>query len=138
MAVEYEEVLEYLESQQIEIPESLVRRLIRRVESKQDCFDKNGYTEDDVYFITIYLVAMLALFSADGRIKSQSAPSGASRSFDFGTLGERWKALSSAIRLADPKGCVLDLTPANPDAKNCALFISPGVGRGRQRCLGDE
>lgn len=127
MAVEMEEVLEFLEAQQIELPESLVKRLVARVNSKSECFEKHGYSEDDIYFITIYMVALLGLVSYDGRIRSQAA-NGASRSFAFGTLGERWKSLTGLLNGVDPNGCVNDLIPPNPDKKAyCAIFVSPGV-----------
>jgi hypothetical protein len=127
MSVTIEEVQEYLTTQQIEIPASMLARLIARVAKFQECFDANGYDENDVYFIHLYLVAMLALFGADGRIRSQAAPNGASRSFQFGTLGERWSALRTMLMQLDPKACTWGLIPANPDSRaNCALFVSPG------------
>lgn len=122
-----EEIKEYLDTQMIAIPSGMLKRLIARIDKFKDCFDKNGYDENDIYFIYIYLVAMLGLFGADGRIRSQGAPNGASRSFQFGTLGERWKALNGLLVGVDPAGCVSSLIPKDPDQKaHCALFVSPG------------
>lgn len=128
MSVTIEEVQEYLESQQIELPASMLNRLIARIAKYEECFEKNGYDENDIYFIYMYLLTMFGLFGADGRIRSQGAPNGASRSFEFGKLGERWKAISSLLAQVDPAGCVTGLIPPDPDKKaHCALFVSPGV-----------
>lgn len=128
MSVTLEELREYLDTQQITVPDSMLTRMIARVAKFEQCFVDNNYDENDVYFIYCYLLAMLALFGADGRVRSQGAPSGASRSFQFGSTGERWTQLNGLLRELDPAGCVSSLIPADPDKKaNCALFISPGV-----------
>lgn len=128
MAVTLEEVQEYLENQQIELPASMITRLMSRIAKFDECFEKHGYDENDVYFIYMYLLTMFSLFGADGRIRSQGAPNGASRSFDFARLGERWKALSSLLAQLDPHGCIAGLIPPDPDKKaHCALFVSPGA-----------
>lgn len=125
--VTIEEIKEYLSGQMIEIPDGMLRRLMAKIDKFSECFEKNGYDENDIYFIYLYLIAMLGLFGADGRIRSQGAPNGASRSFQFGTLGERWKALRSMLLTVDPAGCISSLIPPDPDKKvNCALFVSPG------------
>lgn len=127
MSVTLEEVQEYLEAQQIVIPESMLRRMIARIAKFEQCFADNGYDENDIYFIYMYLLTMLNLFGADGRIRSQGAPNGASRSFEFAKLGERWKALRDLLLQLDPAGCVAGLIPPDPDKKvHCALFVSPG------------
>lgn len=129
MAVTLEEVREYLDSQQINMVDRMVTAIIAKVQAKEPCMTGAGYSDDDVYLLTCYLAALMALSSSsDGRIRSQSAPSGASRSFHYGSTGERWTALSDAVKSLDPAGCVIDLIPKNPDKKaRCALFISPGV-----------
>lgn len=129
MAVTIEEVREYLDTQQLTMVDRMIQATINKVASKQPCMDGAGYTDDDVYLLTCYLVGLMALTtSGDGRIRSQSAPSGASRSFHFGSVGERWKALSEAVKSLDPAGCVIDLIPKNPDKKvHCGLWVSPGV-----------
>jgi hypothetical protein len=128
MSVTLEEVKEYLATQQIELPDSMLARMIARIAKYEQCFADHGYDSNDIYFIYCYLLALLALFGADGRVRSQGAPSGASRSFFFGSTAERWKQLSSLLAALDPEGCVSSLVPPDPDKKaNCALFISPGA-----------
>lgn len=129
MAVTIEEVKEYLAEQRLTLPDGMLTRLLSKVGRLQDCFDKHSYDEDTVYFITVYLVALVAtVSSADGRIKSQSAPSGASRSFDYMSLSDKWQSLYNLLRGVDPHGCTAALVPRNPGKKaNCALFVSPGV-----------
>lgn len=124
-----EEIQAELGQSGIKISDTMLRLLIGRIDKYQECFDRNGYDELSVFMIYVYLSSMAGLFGADGRIRSQSAPSGASQSFDLGTLGQRWKALSDLLKLYDPNGCVAGLIPADPDKKaNTALFISPGPG----------
>lgn len=128
MIVTIEEIEEYLETQQIVLPRSMLERLAARIAKYEECFTLNKYDENDVYFIYMYLLTMFSLFGADGRIRSQGAPNGASRSFEFGKLGERWKALSSMLAQLDPAGCIAGLIPPDPDKKaHCALFVSPGA-----------
>lgn len=113
----------------INISDTMLRLIIKRIDKYQECFERNGYDELAVFMIYVYLSSMLGLFGSDGRVRSQSAPSGASQSFDFGTLGQRWKALSNLMRTYDPEGCVAELIPEDPDKKdNCGLWISPGPG----------
>lgn len=112
----------------INISDTMLRLLIKRIDSYSECFERHGYDELSVFMIYVYLSSLIGLFGADGRIRSQSAPSGASQSFDLASLGSRWKALSDLLRMSDPEGCVADLIPPNPDSKGAALFISPGPG----------
>ena len=127
MAVTIEEIQTELSGQQIVMSDFVLTRLLAKVQAQEVCMRANNYSEDDIDLIYVYLLTMMGLFGADGRIRSQSAPSGASQSFQFGSLGERWKALSDVLRGLDPEGCIASLIPPDPDKKaHCALFVSPG------------
>ena len=122
-----EEIQAELGQSGIKISDTMLRLLIARIDTYQECFDRNGYDELSVFMIYVYLSSMVGLFGVDGRIRSQTAPSGASQTFDLATLGQRWKALSDLLRMYDPEGCVSPLIPPDPDKKsNVALWISPG------------
>jgi len=130
MAVTIEEVREYLDSQKLEVTDGMLTRIMSKVAALQPCFDSHGYSDDDVYFITIYLCALLVLVgSGDGRIRSETSPSGASRSFAINATSERWKGLRDMLRIYDPNNCAGPLIPPDPAKKyHCALFVSPGAG----------
>lgn len=113
----------------IKISDTMLNLLIKRIDKYQECFERNGYDELSIFMIYVYLSSLVGLFGTDGRVQSQTAPSGASQSFKFGELGQRWRSLSDLLKVYDPNGCVTDLIPADPDKKdNCALWISPGPG----------
>lgn len=122
-----EEIQAELGQSGIKISDTMLRLLIGRIDKLNECFERNGYDELSIFMIYVYLSSMVGLFGVDGRIRSQSAPSGASQSFDLQTLGQRWKALSDLLRMYDPEGCAASLIPPDPDKKvTAALWISPG------------
>lgn len=127
MAITLEELKEELALMQITMTDGMLTRLMARIDKFQACFDEHEYDEATVYMIYVYLISLLALFGQDGRVRSQGAPSGASRSFFFAELGQRWRALSDLLKGLDPYGCISGLIPPDPDNdSNCALYISPG------------
>lgn len=128
MAVTIDEVKDELARQQLSMSDRMLSSIMAKVAALQPCFDSHGYSEDDVFLITVYIASLMAVVTADGRIRSQSGPSGASRSFQFASLGERWRSYVSLLEGVDPYGCSKPLVPKNPDQKyRCALFVSPGV-----------
>ena len=131
MAITFEDAQEYLASQNIELPDIILRAIVGKVNRLDECFNSDpAYPEDDIVLLSAYLVALLSVMSADARIRSQTAPSGASQSFALSDIDERYKSYVNMISTMDPKGCAAGIIPANPAGSNCALFISPGVGCG--------
>lgn len=129
MAVTDQEVRDELKLRQLTMTDRMLRSIMAKVEALQPCFDRHGYSEDDVFLITVYICSLIATVNgSDGRIKSQSAPSGASRSFEFGSMSDRWNSLVNLLKGVDPYGCTVKLVPRDPSKKaRCALFVSPGV-----------
>lgn len=129
MPVTAEEVREELQLRQLTMTTRMLSSIMAKVEALQPCFDKHEYSEDDVFLITVYLCSLIATVNgSDGRIKSQSGPSGASRSFEFASMSDRWNSLVNLLRGVDPYGCTASLVPRDPSKKaRCALFVSPGV-----------
>lgn len=129
MDITLEELKAELALSQITMSDAMLTRLMARIAKFQPCFDEHGYDEATVYMIYVYLITLLSLFGQDGRVRSQGAPSGASRSFFFAELGQRWRALRDLLNGLDPAGCISGLIPPDPDnTSNCALWISPGPG----------
>lgn len=130
MAVTPEDIQEELKMRQLQMTNRMLLAVMAKVTALQPCFDSHGYSEDDVFLITVYLCSLIATVNgADGRIRSQAGPSGASRSFHYLSIGERWKSLVNLLKGVDPFGCTDELVPKNPEKKaNCALWVSPGAG----------
>lgn len=133
MSATLDEVKAYLAQQQLTLPDVMIQRWMNKIDALSPCFIGGGYSDDDVWFIYMYTLALIALVSAgDGRVRSQGAPNGASRSFAFGSLGDSWRGYKNLLATVDPNGCVDGLLPKNPDKKyRCAMFVSPGVNEGQ-------
>lgn len=126
MALTIEEADQYLRSMNVVLPSVMLRLLFGRLSSLELCMNGAGYDQDTQDLIKLYVISMLGALSVDGQISSQSAPSGASRSFRYGALSDRYKSILNQLRILDPSGCSTGLLPSNPVEANCALFISPG------------
>lgn len=121
--ISLEQAKAYLAELGYEIPDAILGCLITTAERIQDCLDANGYpacTQDLIYY---YLVGMLAISNGARRIKSQAAPNGASRSFDY--PADQLKQLRQMLRVLDPAGCSTSLQPADPNSA-AAMFIGLG------------
>lgn len=129
MVITFEDAQEYLSGQGINLPAILLRAIVARINRLEPCFIGGGYLEEDIALLGMYLVGLLGLVSADGRIRSQSAPSGASQSFFFADMDERYRSYLGQIGGLDPDGCAGSIIPPNPTGSSCALFISPGVSQ---------
>jgi hypothetical protein len=71
------------------------------------CLDGAGYDDCTAKLILMYAAALMATSSGARRIKSQGAPSGASRSFDYGDDSITWlrDSLAGSIPAAAPVSC---------------------------------
>ncbi len=100
------------------------------LDSITDCLEVN-YPGDECRQSAILLYAALLLStSTSGRyVTSQSAPSGASQSFAYGT--KPWSTLYNQMRLLDPAGCTGDLV-ADPN-ETAKPFVK--VVTGSPRCF---
>lgn len=117
------EAREYLSQLGLTIPDAMLTALITRISSIDGCIAQ--YPADVQTLIQYYLVGLLAITSGGRRIRSQSAPSGASQSYSYGTLVEQQRQLVNALRLIDTEGCANDLIPAEPGPR---AFL--GVAKG--------
>lgn len=104
---------QYLDGVGITIPDFMLEALLEQANSVQECLELH-YTPATATLIQAYLLALFALGQGDKYISSQTAPSGASRSFRYANFGDRWKASVSLLSKADPFGCTSHLVPADP------------------------
>ncbi|HFF8969439.1 DUF7370 family protein [Serratia marcescens] len=127
-----EKAKEYLESQGITLPDFVLDALVEQVNSIQDCLDAN-YPASTALLIQLYLLGIMGLGQGDKYISSQTAPSGASRSFRYQSFSDRWKGALNLLRGLDKKGCATGLVPPDPTNK---AFAGVWIGKGGCMCGG--
>lgn len=116
---------EYLAAQGIDLPAFVVVALLDGFEDLLDCLEAN-YPDGTVMLIQLYLLQLLALAQMGRNISSQTAPSGASRSFRYNSLGDQWRATLSLLRSLDKAGCTNDLVPEDPfPVAHAGMWIAP-------------
>lgn len=86
------------------VPDAVLQLLIDQVSAAATCMDGAGYTEGLQKLLLIYAVARMAALSGARKLSSQSAPSGASRSFAYDSAGT--DHLYSQILSWDKNGCL--------------------------------
>lgn len=119
------QVKQYLSSQGIDnVPDFILEAWIGELGAIKDCLD--GYSVSTALLIQAYLIALFALAQGDKYISSQSAPSGASRSFRYQSFSDRWNGQLALLRKADKNGCTSDLIPANPNSANGGIWLARG------------
>lgn len=132
--VTIEEATEYLSSVGIELPNFVLQALVDQANSIQECLDAH-YPASTALLIQLYLLALMGLGQGDKYISSQTAPSGASRSFRYQSFTDRWKASVNLLRGLDKYGCATALIPADPTATPAFA----GIWIGKVGCMcGDK
>ncbi|ADU69433.1 hypothetical protein [Pantoea sp. At-9b] len=86
------------------VPDVVLQLLIDQVNATSSCMDGAGYSESLQKLMLIYAAARLAALSGARKIASQSAPSGASRSFTYDSAGTDY--LYKQLLAWDTNGCL--------------------------------
>lgn len=121
-----EQAKEYLDSVGINLPSFILDALVEQANSIEMCLSAN-YSPATALLIQSYLIGLMALAQGDKYISSQSAPSGASRSFRYGSFADRWKGSLGLLRGLDKNGCTSALIPADPTQQAFAgIWIAKG------------
>lgn len=108
-------------------PDFLIDRLLAQVAQIDECMEKNNYPLNDQALIRLYLASMIANAGSDKQVSSHSAASGASQSFRFKSVTERYRYLSGLLNALDPAGCAVGLIPPSPDKPIFGgLYVSAG------------
>lgn len=110
---------EYLQAIGVSLPDSIVTLLVGQVNSVDDCLTEH-YPPATADLIRLYLLGLLGTANGDRYVSSQTAPSGASQSFRFKTLGDRWRSLWGLLKQLDTHGCTDGLIPPDPTEGNHA------------------
>lgn len=131
--VTIEQAKEYLQSQGITLPDFVLTALVDQANSIQACLDEH-YPASTALLIQLYLLALMGLGQGDKYISSQTAPSGASRSFRYQPFSDRWKGALNLLRGLDKSGCATSIIPPDPTNK---AFAGIWIGKGGCMC-GDK
>ncbi|MDX6980315.1 hypothetical protein SJ256_05320 [Citrobacter freundii] len=89
------------------VPDFMIDAYLCKMAKIEPCLVAAGYDECDLMLIQSYAVTLMVLTAFTQRIKSQGAPSGASRSFDYGDDGITW--LRDSLARLDTSGCTGEL-----------------------------
>lgn len=124
--VTIDQAKQYLEGQGIVLPDFVLAALVGQASSIQECLDEH-YTPETALLIQLYLLSLMGLGQGDRYISSQTAPSGASRSFRYQGFADRWSGALSLLRGLDKFGCASELIPPDPTKKAFAgMWIAKG------------
>lgn len=85
------------------VPSLVIDAILKKVNAISDCLIAHDYSEADQLLILIYSACLLAQMQGARKIASQSAPSGASRSFKYDDEG--FKFMYSLLKNLDVHGC---------------------------------
>lgn len=121
-----DQLKQYLTSIGVPLPPDFVLQAwLDTVETIQPCLDGAGYSDSAQLMIYLYLLSLYAISNGDKYISSQSAPSGASQSFRYNSMIDRYRSTRSLLQALDTSGCTDSLVPAEPGA-SAGLWVSTG------------
>jgi len=121
-----EQAQQYLEGQGITLPDFVLSALVEQANAIEDCLNAN-YTTATALLIQLYLLGLMGLAQGDKYISSQTAPSGASRSFRYQSFADRWRAALALLRGLDTHGCATGLIPPDPtQTAHAGMWIGKG------------
>ncbi|MCY1454619.1 hypothetical protein D9M71_716980 [compost metagenome] len=91
----------------------------------QPCLDGAGYPASTQLLIYLYLIGLYAIAQGDKYVSSETAPSGASRSYRFKGDGKQFDNVLGLLRALDTSGCTDSLVPSVSE-NMAGLWISNG------------
>lgn len=115
-----------LEGYGIKGPSAMLDDLIAVAGQADVCLDANAVPDATQRLLKVYAIGHLVTQASGGQIKSQSAPSGASRSFSTPTEGTGWLDMLKGM---DAHGCLAGLI----ERQKPAFIAVAGPGRARGR-----
>lgn len=117
---------EYLSTVGIVLPDFVLAALVENANSIDECLSAN-YAPGTALLIQLYLIGLMGLAQGDRYISSQSAPSGASRSFRYLPFADRWRGAMALLRGLDKHGCAAELIPPDPTiTARAGLWVAKG------------
>lgn len=121
-----DQLKEFLVSMGVPLPPDFVlQALLDAIAPIQACLVGAGHSAGNILLINLYLLSLMVLSTADRYISSQTAPSGASQSYKYQDLINRYRSLKAMLDLLDTSGCTDSLAPAEP-GPSAGLWVSKG------------
>lgn len=126
-----DELRTYLASIGITPPDFMLQAWLDAVTDMQACLDANGVPASMAKLIALYTLGLYGIATGDRYISSQTAPSGASQSFRYNNLNDRWKLQMSMLNQLDKYGCADPFLPTDPNAVTIGAMVGRPPRRGR-------
>ncbi|SUB51633.1 DUF7370 family protein [Pasteurella testudinis] len=101
------DVKQFISEHGYSVSDVVLELITVKVDSIDECMAAAGYDEATQALIKLYAVALMAASQGARKLKSQSAPSGAGRSFEYSEAG--LKQLRGLLSSLDPHGCTASL-----------------------------
>lgn len=119
-----DQIRQSLGSRGITIPDFEIESILCLVGSIVDCLDYN-YDDDCTKKSILLWSAILIGSSVSARyLSSESAPSGAGRSFGYGS--KPWLSLYNQLNRLDYRGCSISIVSAPVGSPSAIFFVSTG------------
>lgn len=120
-----EELQQYLASVGYSAPTFMLSAWLEAVAGMADCLAAH-YPPATAKLIALYTLGLYAIASGDRYVSSQSAPNGASRSFRYLSMADRWNGQLALLQQLDKHDCSTAYQPANPTGSNAFAFVGMG------------
>ena len=116
---------QYLASIGVSIPDFVLQLILDRFAIALPCLEEH-YDAATISLILLYTVGLFGVVQGDRLVTSETAPkTGASRSYKFGTMTERYKGQLGPLQGLDPYGCVAPFIPPLP-GPNAGMWLGRG------------
>lgn len=120
-----DELRQYLAGLGLEVPDFILEGWLEVISAMGACLTAN-YPPATAKLIALYTLSLYAVAAGDRYVSSQSAPSGASRSFRFLSTADRWNGQWALLQQIDKHGCSANFVPPNPTGGNLAAYVGLG------------
>ena len=124
-----DELRTYLATLGITPPDFMLEAWLEAITDMQVCLAEH-YSPSTAKLIALYALGLYGVASGDRYITSQSAPSGASQSYKYASLSDRWRMQMSLLRQFDKYGCAGPFLPADPTANGIMAIVGRPNRRG--------
>lgn len=123
------ELIEYMAQLGLTLPSIIVEYLVEQVNQTEQCLIGAGLTPSAVHLSLLQAAAIMAISTGARRIKSRSSPSGASQSFEYGTIDQQGAMLRASIKSLGAWDCLGPILPKTETAKGGLM-----IGLGHRAC----
>lgn len=112
----------YLSTLGLTPPDFMLQAWLDAVIDMQACLNEH-YPASMAKLIALYALGLYAVATGDKYVSSQTAPSGASQSFRYNNLTDRWRMQMTLLNQFDKYGCAGPFLPADPNASTIGAMV---------------